>query len=370
MIKGFKDLIEALKKRKEVTEDAARHIDDTQKQHDEIQQEAVSDAMDEEVKNEDSAPDNTSPPTNSCNDKVKVFNLIILDESGSMESIKRAAIGGLNETVQSIQSAQKKHEEVQEHYVTFVSFNTNAIRTVFENRPVTEVKLIKDYQPNAGTPLYDAMGISLTKLRHQLSDEEQHQVLVTIITDGCENASREYSGAAIKKLVEELKKQGWVFAYIGTNQDVDAVADSLSIDNRMDYDYSSSGTEYMLTQERRSRERFFNRVSARLDDPDMNLQEAYFDADSAFYLDNTVLENLQSLLPADEHIREQFKQDLEWFQNEHIKGRRSQYYRNMSRENHVVIERFEDYIRNKAYARHIDIHGIISKLKELYILNL
>lgn len=54
--------------------------------------------------------------------KQKVFNLIILDERGSMNSIEKQAIDGVNETVQTIRSAQKMHEE-QEHFVTFVSFN-------------------------------------------------------------------------------------------------------------------------------------------------------------------------------------------------------------------------------------------------------
>jgi uncharacterized protein YegL len=299
--------------------------------------------------------------------KIKVFNLIILDESGSMASIKKAAIDGLNETIQSIRSAQKKHEEVQEHYVTFVSFNTEAIRTVFENRPVIEVGLIKDYLPNACTPLYDAMGISLTKLRHQLNKEEQNQVLVTIITDGYENASHEYTGMAIKALVDELKAQGWVFTYMGTNQDVDAVADSLSIDNKMNYEYSMPGTEKMLKEERLSRERFFNKLSAISDDPNVKLHKAYFDDESIFYLDNTILEVLKPLLPADERIREQFEQDLEWFMDEHVKGKRSQHYGNTSKENYLVIERFEDFIKNKTYAQHIDIKRIISKLKELYL---
>jgi uncharacterized protein YegL len=298
--------------------------------------------------------------------KVKVFNLIILDESGSMESIKKAAIDGLNETIQSIQSAQKKHEEAQEHYVTFVSFNTEAIRTVFENRPVTQMGLIKDYQPNAGTPLYDAMGISLTKLRNQLNKEAQNQVLVTVITDGEENASREYSGPAIKKLVEELKAEGWVFTYIGTNQDVDAAADSLSIDHKMKYHYSSQGTQEMLYQERRSRERFFNKISASPDDPNIDLQKSYFDEETIFYLNNNLWDFISPLLPEDENIREQFKQDVEWFLDEHIKGKRSQHYGNMSKENYLVIARFEDYIKDKPYAEKLDIHKIISTLRERY----
>ena len=43
--------------------------------------------------------------------KARIHNLIILDESGSMESIKRAAIYGMNETVQSIRDAKKKHDD-------------------------------------------------------------------------------------------------------------------------------------------------------------------------------------------------------------------------------------------------------------------
>jgi hypothetical protein len=211
------------------------------------------------------------------------------------------------------------------------------------------------------------MGISLTKLRHQLNKEEQNQVLVTIITDGYENASREYSGIAIKKLVGELKAQGWVFAYIGTNQDVDAVADSLSIDNKMNYDYSALGAQKMLRKERNSRERFFNKLSAISDDPNVDLHKAYFDDETIFYLDNNLWEVLKPLLPADESIREQFKQDLVWFQDEHIKGIRSMHYGNMSKENYIVIERFNDYIRHKPYANDLDINRIISKLRGLYL---
>jgi hypothetical protein len=207
--------------------------------------------------------------------KVNVFNLIILDESGSMSSIEQAATGGLNETVQSIQAAQEKYKGIQEHYVTFVSFNTKGIRTHFENRPVSEVGLINDYRPIAGTPLYDAMGISLTKLRYQLADKkERNQVLITVITDGYENSSREYTGAMIKKLVEELKALGWVFTYIGANQDVDAVAESLSIQNSMRYDYSMQGTREMMQKERNARDRFYCRLA--FEAPSIDLQENFF----------------------------------------------------------------------------------------------
>ena len=91
--------------------------------------------------------------------KTKIFNLIIIDESGSMQSIKRAAIDSVNETIQTIRSAQKKHEE-QEHYVSLVTFNDD-VKTVYECVPVDEVKELtaETYQPDCCTALYDAMGI-------------------------------------------------------------------------------------------------------------------------------------------------------------------------------------------------------------------
>ena len=160
----------------------------------------------------------------------KIYNLIILDESGSMSYIKPQAISGLNETLQTIKDAQEKYEN-QSHYVTLVSFNTNRIKTIYDCCPICRIQELNDndYQPSACTPLYDAMGISLTQLKEEVKDEDN--VLVTIITDGYENASCEYSGKAIAQLVEELKTKGWVFAYIGANQDVEKVASSMGIRN-------------------------------------------------------------------------------------------------------------------------------------------
>ena len=54
--------------------------------------------------------------------KTRIFNLIIIDESGSMQFIKTAAIDSVNETIQTIRSAQKKHEE-QEYYINVSSIN-------------------------------------------------------------------------------------------------------------------------------------------------------------------------------------------------------------------------------------------------------
>ena len=208
--------------------------------------------------------------------KERVFNLIILDESGSMTTIEKQAVDGVNETVQTIRAAQKKHPE-QQHYLTLVSFNSDSIKTIYDNVEAENAKELTadQYIPSCCTPLYDAMGISLTKLRKDVADNDV--VLVTIITDGYENASKEYNHAAIKALVEELKAKDWVFTYIGANQDVEKVAATISVTNTLSFDASAGGTQAMFTKELKSRSRFFDRISSNI--PKGKLSDDYFKED-------------------------------------------------------------------------------------------
>lgn len=185
--------------------------------------------------------------------KTRVFNLIILDESGSMQCIKKEAIDSVNETIQTIRQAEKKNPE-QEHYVSLVTFNHDA-KTIYDCIPAKEISELTCYYPNCCTALYDAMGMSLTALRDKVAKNDR--VLVTIITDGYENASHEYSGKAIKSLVKELKDNGWVFAYIGANQDVEAVAASISITNTLSFDATPLGTKCMSGAVSSSRDSFY-----------------------------------------------------------------------------------------------------------------
>ena len=169
--------------------------------------------------------------------KHQVHNLIVLDESGSMESIKTTIIQGFNEIVQTVIGVQKQFLD-QDHFITFVTFNGLGTKTLLFRQPVDSLSPIdaKKYNPDASTPLYDALGSSIGKLRASLSDTKEYNVLVTILTDGEENASKEFSGLAIKNLIEELKQKNWTFTYIGTDHDVDKIAQSLSISNVMKFD--------------------------------------------------------------------------------------------------------------------------------------
>ena len=193
--------------------------------------------------------------------KHNVFNLIILDESGSMESIKSATISGFNEVVQTVKGVEKQYTE-QEHFISLVTFNGLGVKTLLWNEPVAKLELIdgEKYQPNSLTPLFDAMGFSITRLRHELAGRENVNVLVTILTDGQENNSREYNGAAIKKLVDELSLQNWTFTYIGANHDVTGFAMSISIENTMTFQANEADMKQMFARENKARMQYSKNI--------------------------------------------------------------------------------------------------------------
>lgn len=186
----------------------------------------------------------------------RVFNLIIVDESGSMSIIRKQAFMGMNETLQTVRQMQKKYAGT-EQYVTLITFDSGHTKWHYDNVPAAQTTNLhwKAYNPCAATPLYDAMGKAISKVNAQV--EEGDHVLVTVITDGEENSSKEWTLKMIRTMVEKLKKQHWTFTLIGTdNLDVETMAQSFAIDEHLEFQQDEAGTKAMFAQERRSRERY------------------------------------------------------------------------------------------------------------------
>ncbi|RYY90342.1 MAG: VWA domain-containing protein [Chitinophagaceae bacterium] len=184
----------------------------------------------------------------------QVHNLIILDESGSMESIKQPTLHGFNEIVQTIKGVEVQFPE-QEHFISLISFNGLGRKVHLWKAPVKDLKQLdaRSYQPDASTPLFDAMGISMARLSAELAGMEQYNVLVTIFTDGEENASQEFSGDAVRKMITQLQQQRWTFTYIGTDHDVTKVAINLNITNVMAFEKNEAAMQQMFRKERSAR---------------------------------------------------------------------------------------------------------------------
>ena len=210
--------------------------------------------------------------------KQKIYNLIVLDASGSMYSIRNEAIAGVVETVQTIRTAQADNAD-QEQLFSLVVFNGARISTVYDRMPISKVPDFngKDYQTTDNTPLYDAMGNAITNLQRYM--DENDNALVTIITDGYENASVEWNHQRITQLVEDLKKKNWLFTYIGANQDALAVARDMGIDHSMNFAACPEGTKAIFRKEKLSRSALYSKLAGGMSFEEAKSEKFFVDDD-------------------------------------------------------------------------------------------
>ena len=145
------------------------------------------------------------PKQQNKKEAKRVHNLIIVDESGSMYVIRKQAFVGMNETLQTVRQMQKKYSD-QEQRVTLLTFDSGNTTWHYDNAPASHTKNLdwKAYNPSGGTPLYDAIGKGIAKVNAQVEDGDH--VLVTIITDGEENSSEEWTLKMVRTMIEKLKK--------------------------------------------------------------------------------------------------------------------------------------------------------------------
>ena len=202
---------------------------------------------------------------------LTVHNVIILDASGSMSDIYDQALAGVNETLNTIRKAKADMPE-QEQVLSLGNF-ADDLQIVYSGTAIEHVGKFGhgDYVLRGCTALYDAMGEMLTSERRNVKKGDK--VLVTIITDGYENASTEWNAESIKQLVDELRKEDWVFTYIGANQDVERAASTIGVQNTYQFEATVEGTIEMFEREGRARRNWNERVYR----GEENLDAGYFE---------------------------------------------------------------------------------------------
>jgi uncharacterized protein YegL len=170
--------------------------------------------------------------------------VFILDKSGSMSGLESDTIGGFNAML------QKQKALDGECRITTVLFD-NHYELLHDRLDLRAVSPLtdKDYQVGGTTALLDAIGRTICKLANvQRSTAEEYRagkVLFVIITDGMENASREFSAEKVKAMIEQEKeKHGWEFIFLGANIDAVETAGRFGIkaDRAVDYVADSKGT--------------------------------------------------------------------------------------------------------------------------------
>lgn len=194
--------------------------------------------------------------------RINVYNLIILDESGSMFPVKNKIVGSFNELSQTIKRAAGSFTN-QQHFVSFVSFNSGKISTHLDCLAVDQLQPVNPdrYVPYGCTPLYDAIGFAVSNLNRKLDPDAENHVLVTILTDGIENASREFNEAAINELIRDYTKKRWTFTYIGTGHNIYRAACGLGISNHQYFDKTNEGIEQFFVNEAEVRMRYYSKIN-------------------------------------------------------------------------------------------------------------
>lgn len=170
--------------------------------------------------------------------------VLILDRSGSMGGLESDTIGGYN----SMLEKQKKAEG--QVLVTTVLFDDER-EVLYDRIPLEQLPKMteKEYYVRGCTALLDAVGSTIRCIAgvhaHAKEEDRPEKTIFVITTDGLENASREYTYAGVKRLVEQRKeKEGWEFLFLGANMDAIETAGrfGISADRAADYHSDHAGT--------------------------------------------------------------------------------------------------------------------------------
>ena len=169
------------------------------------------------------------------NEQIKQTEIVvILDRSGSMSSIAKSTVEGFN----TFLNEQKNAEG--EAFMTLVQFD-DRYEMNYQSMPINEVAELvngETFIPRATTALYDAIGKTINEL------QTDRDVVFVIITDGYENASKEFKGEAIKKMIETLENENkWKFLFLAANQDAITAGASIGVkaSNSMSWAASAEG---------------------------------------------------------------------------------------------------------------------------------
>lgn len=170
---------------------------------------------------------------------------IIVDRSGSMESCREDAEGGINEFI-------RQQKMAHGHAIlTLIEFDDVA-KYVFDAVPIETVTGRYTLVPRGGTALLDAIGGAVEKTGKRLAampEEDRPGLVVVIIsTDGHENGSRRYDNKQIADMIARQESvYKWQFSYLGANQNAFDVAYSIGISkgSSSSFDVANAGAAYL-----------------------------------------------------------------------------------------------------------------------------
>lgn len=172
--------------------------------------------------------------------------VFILDRSGSMSGLEADTIGGFNSMI------EKQKKESSEARITTILFDSK-VETLHDRADLQKIVPMtdKDYYVRGMTALLDAVGSTIQHISHVHSimgeDNVPEHTMFVITTDGMENASKEFTMAKVKRLIEEKKeKEKWEFLFLGANIDAVKAAGNIGIGADRAVNYHSDSVDTAL----------------------------------------------------------------------------------------------------------------------------
>lgn len=165
---------------------------------------------------------------------------IVLDESGSMSSCWNPTVEGYNQFLN-----EQKKLDAERTKVTLCKFEGGNTKYPYQYLSILEAPLLDrtNYIPGGGTNLLDAIGKTIIETNDYLKglpEEERPAVIITIMTDGEENSSRQFTNEDIKVFVKKCEKKGWAFTFLGANIDAFAVGATFGMNASNTASYSTA----------------------------------------------------------------------------------------------------------------------------------
>lgn len=156
--------------------------------------------------------------------KKQTHIALVVDRSGSMTPIADAAFDAINEQINAIKSNVKLTGDT---YVSYIQFDEH-IETVFQGVHAKDLQPITrdQYSPRGSTAIFDALGRAVEVVRTGVTETDDTAYLVVLISDGSENASREFTKSSIQSLMKQLEdSKKWTFSYMLSNLTVSQMYD-------------------------------------------------------------------------------------------------------------------------------------------------
>ena len=183
--------------------------------------------------------------------KKTIYHFVV-DQSGSMSGSEGPTIEGFNSQLKTLQELKK--ESPDNEYIVSVTYFEDEVMEIVKFASIEEIQLLsrENYRPGGMTALLDGIGKSIEAIRRKYDQEIREDlasVVIVILTDGGENASKFYTRNLIAETIKELDATGkWTFSFLGADLDAVSASDNLNIRRENIISFSKGNYDKVMHQ--------------------------------------------------------------------------------------------------------------------------